>query len=40
MKKRGLFLLLLLAALLSSLLVSQTALAAERIVELRTPGCV
>jgi ABC-type sugar transport system substrate-binding protein len=40
MKKRGLFLLLVLAALLSSLLVSQTASADERIVKLRTPGCV
>jgi hypothetical protein len=40
MKRRKLFLLFVLAALLTSLFVSQTASAAERIVELRTPGCV
>jgi hypothetical protein len=40
MKKKSLFLLLVLAALLASFVSSQTALAAERIVELRTPGCI
>ncbi len=40
MKRKSLILLFALAALISSLVGSQPVLAAERTVELRTPGCV
>jgi copper chaperone CopZ len=40
MKKKSLFLLLVLAALLASFVSSQAVWAAERIVQLRTPACV
>jgi hypothetical protein len=40
MKKKGLFLVLVLVALLMSVVSSQTVWAAERIVQLRTPSCV
>jgi hypothetical protein len=40
MKKKRLFLVLALAGLLASLVSSQAAWAAVRVVELRIPGCV
>jgi len=40
MKKKNFVLLFALAALLSAIVGSQPVLAAERTVELRTPGCV
>jgi hypothetical protein len=40
MKRKSLFLLLVMAALLAWFAGSQAAWAAERTVEIRTPGCV
>jgi copper chaperone CopZ len=40
MKKKSLFLMLVLLAMLVSFVTSQIAWAAERIVQLRTPACV